>query len=115
MKIVNVGNVPYFWTYDGFNQGPLQPGEVVELDEPMALHAIKRSQILEPETGELLGYSVRDAADVDPGTFKIRCPFSVTENCKAQPFSTTVDLLAHIEKEHSQKPKRKGIQDHLSL
>ncbi len=112
MRVINVMKQPYEFTFDSCQYGPILPGQVVDLPAEVALHAIKRSVILDEE-GEIIGFKIKDVAEVGQDELKeialYPCPMEQVGRCKAKPFKSYADLMRHMEThaEASEKTLRK--------
>lgn len=106
MRIVNTGEKPYEWTFDGKVFGPILPGEVKDFPDEVANHAIIRSAVRD-EMGNAIDYTVKTLGEAkqNPEQFaKIVtyvCPFVESEQCKAPPFHDLDALRAHMERHFS--------------
>jgi hypothetical protein len=100
-KVINVSNKPYEFTFDGGNYGPIQPGEIKDYPNEVAAHCIKRSEILDPELGETVGYKMAYLDSLSKDKIKeiatYICPFVAANQCHAKPFKTIDDLRRHMD------------------
>ena len=103
MKIINVSDKPYEFTFDSKNFPAIPPGGIAEYPDPIALHAIKRS-IIYDEYGDLAGFKVTDIRNVPEDKVrlmaKFTCPMAQLNQCNAGPFSSLEELRAHLEEKH---------------
>lgn len=102
-RIINVSKAPYEWQWDGGVYGPLQPGEIRDFPDPIAMHAIKRSGILD-ENGDPTGeQKVRLLSEVPAAEVRdiarYRCPMVESGQCASEVFETTDKLRDHM-REH---------------
>lgn len=106
MKIINVSDKPYEWTFDSCNYGPLNPGEILDLSYENAVHAVKRSFIMDDE-GMPMGQRVQFLDSVDKSLVSeivtYICPMVHSGQCNAKPFPSMDALRAHIDG-HLRKP-----------
>jgi hypothetical protein len=114
-RIINTSSQPYEWTFDSANYGPIQPGEIVDLPQEIAAHAVKRSVVLDPDLGDEVSFRVAFLDSLDKEIVKkiasYNCPFAVTGQCHSKPFKTVDDLRLHLESHweataETAKPKR---------
>lgn len=107
-KIINVSDKPFEWTFDSGNYGPLRPGEVMEVSADVAAHAIKRSEIIDPDFGDSLGFAIAYVGALDKEAIKkiakYPCPLSITNQCNAAPFKSLDDLKVHMESHWGKAP-----------
>lgn len=99
MKIVNTSDKEYEFTYDSMIFGPYAPGEIVDLPDDIARHAIRRSAVND-DAGQHVEYRVSPIGAVDRKRLRemavIPCPYADIEGCKAV-FKAKDDLRAHLE------------------
>ena len=100
MKIINTSDKPFRFTFDACNFGPYLPGQVVDLPEDVAAHAIRRSIVLD-DAGDFVAYRMEPLSSVDPNRVKdialIECPFIALNQCNAASFKSADELKAHLE------------------
>jgi len=102
IAIVNTSNEPYEWTHDGFIYGPIAPGQIWEGPDVCAQHALKRSWVLDEEgiptyqRVELLE-NVKNDKERFEALIGYKCPFIVSGDCQAKPFTTKDALRKHLE------------------
>jgi hypothetical protein len=102
VKIINVSKTPYEFTFDGGNYGPIQPGEVVDFLSDIALHAIRKSAVLD-EDGNVETYRMESLAKVQGNPEWLKsiatypCPFAVSGQCDTQPFKDVESLKTHLD------------------
>lgn len=102
MKIINVSKLPYEFTWDGFNFGPIAPGEIQEFPDDMAAHAIRKSAVLD-EDGNVETYRVESLARVQHDLAWLKsvatypCPFAATGQCGEEPFRDIEALKIHLD------------------
>ena len=105
MRIVNVSDKPFEFTFNAVVYGPYPPGAVVDLPYAIAQHGIKRS-VTYDEDGQVIGYKMDylDSVKNDPTTMerviKYECPLAATEQCNVGPFKTLDELRIHMEQAH---------------
>lgn len=110
MKIINVSNKPYEWTFDSANYGPIMPGQIVDLPSEVAHHAIRRSEERKYDEfdEEVISFRVQAVAAVDKSKLvKIvtyECPFSATGQCSDTRFESMDALRAHMETHWASTP-----------
>jgi hypothetical protein len=108
VKIINVSDKPYEFTFDSGIYGPINPGEIVEYPAEIAAHAIKRSEMVDPDFGEIIGYRMAYLDSVDPNKVKeivtYPCPFIASNQCNAKPFKNTEELRLHLDSHWGAKP-----------
>ena len=113
-KIINVSQEPYEFTFDGGHYGPMKPGEIMDLPDEIAAHAIRRSEAIDPDFGTVVGYRAEYLNDVARDKDRIKqlatypCPYAHTAQCSAEPFRKPEDLKAHMESAHWGDPKKKS-------
>ena len=104
-KVINKGDKPYYFTYDGMNYGPINPGEVMEIERKLAEHAIKRSWALDDE-GVPDHQTIFPVESLTPeelrATMRFSCPY-VGISCSAPAFKTLEALREHLD-EHMTDP-----------
>jgi hypothetical protein len=112
LKIINVDDKPFEWTYGGEIFGPLAPGQVADFPDTVALHAIKRGVVLDGE-GDFVKHRVEALDSVGRDRIKeiamYECPFALTNQCDAKPFKNAVDLKAHLESHWELSPEPAAI------
>ena len=78
----------------------MKPGQILDLPEEVAAHAVKRSVVLD-DTGDFIRHKVDFLANVDQSKVKeialYECPFAASGQCDARPFKSAKDLKAHLE------------------
>jgi hypothetical protein len=119
LRIINTGDQPFEWTFDGKIFGPLLPGEAKSFPDEIANHGIIRSAVRD-DMGNAIDYTVKTLGEAkqDPRFQEIvtyTCPFVETEQCKAPPFRSLDALRAHMEKHFNDvaaasKPSQQGSQ-----
>jgi hypothetical protein len=115
VRIVNISDRPFEFSFDSVVYGPYQPGTIIDLPHEVASHGIKRSQELD-EMGNILGFRIQsiEEAKSDPEKFKnllvYNCPFTMSDQCNAKPFKSVDDLKKHMET-HWAKPE--AVEDSL--
>jgi hypothetical protein len=106
VKVINVTKDHYEFQFDGLIY-QMAPGVPYDLPEPIARHAIRRSQILSSE-GETIGMKVSPLSSLDPKKIRqlarYRCPLSDTDECDQGPFKSLDEMRAHFET-HLAKPE----------
>ena len=102
-KIINTSNKPYEFTWDGGHYGPYMPGQIVELPDNVANHAIKRSVVLD-DTGGVLDFQMQELSAVSREKVKeiamFECPFVASGMCNEPASKTSDELWAHLIKAH---------------
>jgi hypothetical protein len=100
-KIINTSDKPFEFTFDSGNYGPIQPGEVVDYPAEVAAHAIKRSEIIDPDFGETVGFQLIYLGQLSQEEIRKHvvypCPFVQSNQCDAKSFKTIEDLHQHME------------------
>jgi hypothetical protein len=103
---MNTSNKKFEFTYDGGHYGPYIPGQIIDMPDGMAHHALRKSAILEqdqdaPNVGEIIGYQMEPLENVAKDKVKelatYTCPFVASNLCDAKPFKAMNDLKAHLE------------------
>jgi hypothetical protein len=101
VKIINKSDKPFDFTFDSGNYGPYLPGEVVDLPDEIAAHAVKRSEILDPDFGDTIGFQMSYLSDLSQEEIRKHvlypCPFIQSNQCNAKSFKTPDELRAHLE------------------
>lgn len=112
MKITNVSDKPYEWTWDGGIYGPIQPGETVDLPDALAKHAITRGVVTDDATGEVIEYKVMPTDKVPQAQLReiaqYTCPLAFNGLCSAKPFRSVEEISAHMLKDHSAPKQSAG-------
>lgn len=107
---MNLDSKPFDWTFNGEQWGPIAPGQVMDLPDEVAAHAIKRSILLDPN-GDFERYRIDYLGNVPAERIKeiamYDCPYALTGQCTAKPFKTDSDLRAHLESNHWPKSASK--------
>ena len=103
MKLINTSNKPYEFTWDGGHYGPYKPGQIVDLPDDMAHHALRKSAILEQQgemVGEVIGFQMEMLDGVSREKVKeiasFDCPYTNMGLCTARQFKTPAELKAHL-------------------
>ena len=100
MKIINVSDEPYEWTFNSQNYGPIKPGEIWEGEDEIARHALKRSAIVD-ELGEVAGWRCEALGALSKERIKelaaYPCPWTLSNQCSADPFKNIDDLRKHMD------------------
>jgi hypothetical protein len=100
LKIINVDDKPYEFTWDGCHFGPIAPGQIADYPNEVAQHAIKRGVVTD-EIGNFVRLRVDSIENVDPSLIRdiaiYDCPLQSSGQCDAGPFKTVDDLKAHLE------------------
>jgi hypothetical protein len=103
VKIVNVSDKPFEFTYGGLNYPAIPPGGYADYPEDIARHALRKSEILDdtgmPEGRRLEVYGAGSQADQEKMNKKLvfTCPFAEIDNCKEGNMSRE-QLVAHLQK-----------------
>lgn len=105
VRVVNTGKKPFECMWDAKPVGPLNPGDVTEMPEWLATHAIRKSAFLDPVTGQQDFY-LKIASEVDPKTFRYSCPMSKMGMCNATSFATLRELQEHISGHEAERAKK---------
>ena len=109
MKIINVSNEPYFWTFDSGNYGPVLPGQIWEGIEEIARHALKRSAIVD-EFGEVASFRMEEVGAMSKERIRefaaYPCPFTQSNQCNTKPFRSIDDLRRHMESHWGSEPEQ---------
>ena len=99
MKIINVTKDLFEFQFDSLIY-QMAPGVPYDLPDPVARHAIRRSQILSNE-GETLGLKVAALSSLDPKKIRelarYRCPLNDTNECEEGPFKSLQEMRTHFE------------------
>ncbi len=103
LKIVNVSDKPFEFTFNGLNWPAIPPGGMAEYPEDMARHALRKSEIMD-DVGmpagrrlEVLSVATQTEKDRMNKILVFTCPFQEIDNCKEQPM-TREQLVAHLGK-----------------
>lgn len=100
MKIINVDDKPFDWTFAGDQYGPIAPGQIMDLPDEVAMHAVRRS-VVHDDVGEFVRHRVELLSSVDRDTIRrtalIECPYKLANQCDAAPFKSEAELKAHLE------------------
>jgi hypothetical protein len=105
VRVVNTGKKPFEFMWDGKMFPALNPGDVTEMPEWLANHAIKKSAFLDPNTGMQDTY-LKIAAQVDPKSFRYSCPMSKMGLCDATSFASLRELQDHISVHEQERAKK---------
>jgi hypothetical protein len=114
VRVVNTGKKPFEFMWDGKMFPALKPGDVVEMEEWLASHAIRKSQFLNPDTGKM-ETCLKIASEVDPKTFRYACPMARMGLCNAESFSTLKDLQDHIAIHEQERAKKSARSEAMKL
>lgn len=95
IKIVNVSDKPYDFTYDGKVQATMLPNESYEFEDYLALHAIKKSEIMDDE-GQVVGFRVKKLSEIEPKSVRLHCPLVEIGECKSPTFANLKELSEHM-------------------
>lgn len=113
MKVLNITKDPFEFQHDGIIYS-MPPGVPFDWPEPVARHAIRRSQILSEE-GETIGMRVVSVGSLDAKKIRelarYRCPLADTGECSEGPFKGLQEMRTHFE---THLPQRGEAEDLLS-
>jgi hypothetical protein len=111
VKVINVTKDPYEFQFDSIIY-QMPPGVPFDWPEPIARHAIRRSQILSPE-GETIGMRVVTVGSLDAKKIRelarYRCPLADTGECTEGPFKGLAEMRAHFETHLPQKGETEDL------
>jgi hypothetical protein len=114
VRVVNTGKKPFEFMYDGKMFPELRPGDVTEMPEWLASHAIRKSQFFNSDTGEMDFY-LKVASEVDPKTFRYSCPMSRMGMCDSGSFATLKELQDHISGHEAERAKKAAPRGDIKL
>jgi hypothetical protein len=109
VRVVNVDDKPFEFCFDAAVFGPYAPGTIVDLPDHIAVHAIKRSVVLDDE-GVFVRNKMEFLSDMKGDQERMQriitfdCPYVASEQCNMKGFKTTDELRAHLET-HWGKPE----------
>ncbi len=105
-KIINVSKEPYEWQFDGKIYGPIAPGEIVDMPDEIANHAVKRSVVLDHDpdsmtVGDPIDTKVKYLSELSKDQIKeitlYPCSLVQSGQCSVKPFKTMDELRKHME------------------
>lgn len=110
MKVINVSKMPFEFTWDAMNFGPIMPGEVVEYPDDVGMHCIRKSVVLDDE-GNVEAYRMESLSGMSAERIRqvatYPCPFAATGQCDAKPFVDIESLKAHLDVHFLGRPAKK--------
>lgn len=109
MRVVNVSDKPFEWTWDSGIYGPLKPGEVIEVSDPCGAHGVNASQVKD-EFGQDTGIFRLKPVNVVKGTaaFEAMVKYPCSICGKEGGVFGKDDLERHMMETHFSKPAAAG-------
>jgi hypothetical protein len=111
VKVINVTKDNYEFQHDATIY-TMPPGVPFDWPDPVARHAIRRSQILSNE-GETIGMRVVPVGSLDAKKIRelarYRCPLADTGECSEGPFKGLAEMKAHFETHLSQRGETEDL------